>query len=27
MRNCRDYRVFYNETKNFLVLKAWSRLG
>jgi hypothetical protein len=20
-------RVFYNETKNFLVLKAWSRLG
>jgi hypothetical protein len=27
IRNCRDYRVFYNETKNFLVLKAWSRLG
>jgi hypothetical protein len=22
IRNCRDYRVFYNETKNFLVLKA-----
>ena len=27
IRNCRDYRVFYNETKNFLVLIAWSRLG
>ncbi len=27
IRNCNDYRVFCKETKNFLVLKAWSRLG
>ncbi len=27
IRNCNDYRVFCKETKNFLVLKAWSRLS
>ncbi len=27
VRNCNDYRVFCKETKNFLVLKAWSRLS
>ena len=26
IRNCNDYKVFCKETKNFLVLKAWSRL-
>ena len=26
IRNCNDYNVFCKETKNFLVLKAWSRL-